>query len=596
MRLAALVLAAFVATVHAGIARCAESAGIAWVGWSDDVFKRAVAEKKLVLLDLEAVWCHWCHVMDEKTYADPKVRKMLADHYIAVKVDQDARPDLATRYEDYGWPATIVFKADGSELAKRSGYMPPESFLSMLQAFVDNPVPGPSVRAEPDFDFAASPILGDDQRQALKAAHDKLYDAENVGWAQDLKYLEWRSAEYALERAHAGDKQEAERLKATLAKEATLIDPVWGGVYQYSDGGVWTHPHFEKIMQYQSENMRIFALAYALFGDAAYLQAAKDVEKFVRGFLTSPEGAFYTSMDADAVKGEHSAAYFKLDDAGRRKRGLPRIDKNVYARENGWMIQALAQLYAASGDATFLAEATKAAEWIQAHRALGDGGGYRHGESDAAGPFLGDTLAMGRAWLALYLVTGDRAQLARAEKSATFIAQTFAPPAGKAGYVAAKASTTAAAPKPTREENLDLARFANLLYRVTGDAAQKTLAETAFRFPATKGIADKLPTAGVLLVERELTRDPTHVTVVGAKGNERARALFQTAVRYPSSYKRVEWWDKSEGQLRHQDVRYPDVKDAAAFACSDQRCSLPITKPDALLAKVEDLMRTKVGP
>jgi uncharacterized protein YyaL (SSP411 family) len=61
-----------------------------------------------VLLDLEAVWCHWCHVMDAVTYADPDVRKEMAAKYLAVKVDQDSRPDISNRYEDYGWPATVV--------------------------------------------------------------------------------------------------------------------------------------------------------------------------------------------------------------------------------------------------------------------------------------------------------------------------------------------------------------------------------------------------------------------------------------------------------------------------------------------------------
>jgi len=70
-----------------------------WQGWSDDVFKRAKAEKKLVLLDLEAVWCHWCHVMEERTYSDPKVIAMLQEEYLTMRVDQDSRPYLAQRYE-----------------------------------------------------------------------------------------------------------------------------------------------------------------------------------------------------------------------------------------------------------------------------------------------------------------------------------------------------------------------------------------------------------------------------------------------------------------------------------------------------------------
>jgi uncharacterized protein len=71
---------------------------IHWLGWNDEVFAQAKREHKFVLLDLEAVWCHWCHVMDANTYSDPKVQRLLQSHYLAIKVDQDSRPDLSNRY------------------------------------------------------------------------------------------------------------------------------------------------------------------------------------------------------------------------------------------------------------------------------------------------------------------------------------------------------------------------------------------------------------------------------------------------------------------------------------------------------------------
>ena len=103
-----------------------EAAKIEWLPWSDTIFEQAQREHRFVLLDLEAVWCHWCHVMDEQTYADPKVVALVRSHYLPVKVDQDSRPDISDRYEDYGWPATVVFKSDGSEIVKRQGYLPPK--------------------------------------------------------------------------------------------------------------------------------------------------------------------------------------------------------------------------------------------------------------------------------------------------------------------------------------------------------------------------------------------------------------------------------------------------------------------------------------
>src|SRR5262245_24687946 len=118
---------------------------IAWQDFSPAVFERATKEHKLVLLDLGAVWCHWCHVMEQTTYQDPKVIALVKRGYVAVRVDQDARPYLANRYQDYGWPATILFNEKGEELAKLRGYIEPALMVSRLQAFLDDPTPGPSV-------------------------------------------------------------------------------------------------------------------------------------------------------------------------------------------------------------------------------------------------------------------------------------------------------------------------------------------------------------------------------------------------------------------------------------------------------------------
>src|SRR5687767_14958271 len=111
---------------------------ITWQRWSPEIFQRAQAEQRLVILHLGADWCHWCHVMEDVTYRDPEVVQIIRERFIAVHVDADLDPDLAQRYEDYGWPATIVFAHDGSELIKLRGYLPPERMRSMLRAVVDD--------------------------------------------------------------------------------------------------------------------------------------------------------------------------------------------------------------------------------------------------------------------------------------------------------------------------------------------------------------------------------------------------------------------------------------------------------------------------
>ena len=141
-----------------------------WQTWTDDVFNVAVAEQRYVILNLEAVWCHWCHVMDAETYSDAKVSELIEKHYLPVRVDHDARPDLAQRYRNYGWPATIVFAPDGTEIVKRAGYIAPDNFARLLQAIVDNPSPEAVAKLTPPTQFSDRAFLSESLKEKLLAA------------------------------------------------------------------------------------------------------------------------------------------------------------------------------------------------------------------------------------------------------------------------------------------------------------------------------------------------------------------------------------------------------------------------------------------
>jgi uncharacterized protein len=548
---------------------------IAWQDWSSDLFAQARREHKFVLLDLGTRWCHWCHVMEGTTYSDPDVAALIAEKYIPAHVDADARPDLGTRYEDYGWPATIVFNADGSEIVKRRGYLDPKQMASMLAAIIADPTPGPSVVPEQAVKYSDSTSLSDDVRKQLLDTYSETYDWDKGNWGHGQKFLEWNSLEWAMRHAQSGDKTAEKMARQTLDAQLNLLDPAWGGVYQYSTDDDWQHPHFEKIMQMQSENLRIYSVAYSQFHDARYLQAAKAIHGYLTTFLLSPDGAFYTSQDADLIDGVHSADYFKLLDKDRRAQGIPRIDMHEYARENGWAINALAIFYEATGDKTALAEAINAANWGIAHRSAGNGG-FNHDEHDPAGPYLGDTLAMGRAFLELYIATGDRAWLSRAESAADFISEHFEK-TGTVGLVTADAATGPLAPMPDFDENVLAARWANLLSQFTGRASDKMIARTAMKFVATPQIAlhHGIQVAGLLLADSENSSPALHIVIVGKKSDPAAAALFQYAISIPTTYRRLEWYDSAEGPLLNMDVDYPDLGKPAAFLCTGTACSNP---------------------
>ncbi|MGQ0697115.1 MAG: DUF255 domain-containing protein [Panacagrimonas sp.] len=568
-RLPALVLS--IALIASASARAATTeAGIAWKSWSAETFAQAKAANKPVFLYLEAVWCHWCHVMQRETFSRPEVQARLAKDYVVVRVDHDADPGLANRYRDYGWPALIFLSADGTDLVKRAGYIEPEGFAKLLDAIVRDPTPEHAaiVSVPP---VGPSQLVSADRAYLLKQ-HDNSFDTRLGGLLTSQKFIDRDSVEYAL--VHADQPAERRKAELTLTAALALMDPVWGGASQYSTGGVWSNAHFEKIMRTQASYLRIYALAYGRLGRAADLQAAQDIKKYLFDFLRSPEGAFYVSQDADVVPGEHSQEYFDLDDAGRRKIGIPRIDKNLYADANGFAAEALATLYWVSGDRGALDAAIRATDWALSRR-VGTKGLMRHREPMEAAPHLSDSLSIGRAALALYEATGERRWLAVATNLGSAIdANLRASGAGFLTEVAVKGVPVQ--PMPDLAENVFATRFFNRLAHYTGSKVFRDAGLHGMKYLAGHASRQQdIEEAGILLADDELARDPVHLTVVGAKGDAAARALFDTALRTPGSYRRIEWLDRAEGPLPNSDVTYPEFAKPAAYVCTAGRCSRP---------------------
>lgn len=559
-----------------------------WQPWSDKIFADAVKEKKLVLLNLEAVWCHWCHVMAEETYGNPKIASLLKSKFILAKADQDANPDLGARYRDYGWPATILFDSKGQELRKLQGFIDPKEMTEVLEEVIKDPKPL-AADAVTQTKHETLSSLPSDLRAKLEARHYKAIDTEVGGLVTSHRYLDPGSVEYALQRSLEGSKIDTDWVRKTLDANLALIDPVWGGVYQYSTKRAWTNAHFEKIMPSQAANISLYGLAFAQSGEKRYADAAMSIVKFLKTFLYSPDGAFYTSQDADVRPGEHSAEYFTLDDAGRRKEGIPRIDQNVYARENGLAIEALSNLYAYTGDEDLLATAVKAAKWIVANRSI-DGGGFRHGEKDSGGPYLADSLAMARATLALYSVTGDRSWLAESRRTAEFMIKHFTE-TGNGGFASVdtqkKIGNISIAVR-SLEENASLTRYLTSLFHYTGDEQYKSAAGKALAYIGEPKVAfDTLTEPLILLAGREFAADPAHLTIVGKKDDTLGKEMFKEALRIPLAYRRIEWWDRAEGPMPNPDVGYPKLPKVASFVCAQKRCSLPIFDMTELKSQIK---------
>jgi uncharacterized protein YyaL (SSP411 family) len=416
------------ATASGAEAEGAPREALTWATFSPETFARAKAENKYIVLDGSAEWCHWCHVMEATTYHDPEVRALLAARFIAVKVDVDARPDLEERYSDYGWPATVVFAPDATELGKYRGYIAPEKFASILREIVASgradrrgaETSRPAVKA-PRAALSEEHLLW--IQRATEVALDDLYDDEQGSWGMRQKAPLGGDNAWLLHRASSGDAEARARIVFTLDQQSHLLDPVWGGIYQYSAAPDWASPHFEKLMTFQAPALDNYAVAYRLTGDPKQLARARAMLGFLERFMKSPEGGFYASQDADLNAHDRARPfmdghqYYALDERRRLAAGVPRLDTHEYGRENGLAIAALASFYEITKEPAALATAERAAARILATHAA-RGGAITH---DAVLPdaapvpiYLSDNAAFGFSLLRLYEVTKRDAYLKEA--------------------------------------------------------------------------------------------------------------------------------------------------------------------------------------
>jgi uncharacterized protein len=325
----------------------------------------------------------------------------------------------------------------------------------------------------------------------------------------------------------------------------------------------------------QEAGLAAYSRAWTMFGDPAYRQAADRIYGYLKNTMAAPAGGFYASYGMSE--------------------GEPGVDRRLYARETAQAVAGLLAYYDATGVTEARDLASRAANWAVTNRAL-PGGGFRHAEQDKGGPYLADNVEMTKAMLALHRSTGEREWLTRAQATADFIAKTFIDPA-TGGLIASASPDAKLITKPIkqREDNVTAVRMFSLLSSYTGDAKYREIAEAGMGYLTSPPILEAfgfLP--DVLLAEDELRNEPVHVTIVGAKDDPRSAALFRAALAYPLVNKRAEWWDKREGKLANPDVDYPDFPDGpAAFACTSNFCSYPVTAPGEIAAQLDGLKRAR---
>ena len=309
---------------------------VKWQEWGEAAFDQAQREDKPILLDIGAVWCHWCHVMDRESYEDEQTAKIINEHYVAVKVDRDERPDVDTRYQaavssisgQGGWPLTAFLTPDGLPFFGGT-YFPPKDqhgrpglqrvLLTMAEVFHNkrdevNESAGSVMEAiEQNESFGGGATdPGAELVAKLVDSALKQFDAHNGGFGSQPKFPNAGAIDLLLDAAFRGEKEGEAAMKAalvTLEKMAKggIYDHLAGGFHRYSVDEKWVVPHFEKMSYDNSELLKNYVHAFQTTVNPEFARVARETMKWMDEWLSDRErGGFYASQDAD----------FSLEDDG----------------------------------------------------------------------------------------------------------------------------------------------------------------------------------------------------------------------------------------------------------------------------------------
>ncbi|HSB76830.1 MAG TPA: thioredoxin domain-containing protein [Terriglobales bacterium] len=300
---------------------------IRWHQWGPEAFALAQKEDKPILLDIGAVWCHWCHVMDRESYENSELAEIVNQHFIAIKVDRDERPDVDSRYQvavsaisgQGGWPLTAFLTPDGKPFYGGT-YFPPDDqwgrpgfkrvLLAIAGAYrekraevteqasmVGNLLAQSEAFAAPAAEFSPAVI------DSIVAAAIKMFDPQHGGFGNAPKFPHPSVIDLLIERYTRGGDENLKNVFVTTLQHMArggVYDQLAGGFHRYSVDERWLVPHFEKMSYDNSELLKNYVHAAQATGDSFFADVARDIIRWMDECLTDRDRAgFFASQDAD---------------------------------------------------------------------------------------------------------------------------------------------------------------------------------------------------------------------------------------------------------------------------------------------------------
>ncbi|NCO33871.1 MAG: DUF255 domain-containing protein [Armatimonadetes bacterium] len=306
-----------------------------WYPWGEEALTKAKKEDKPIFLSIGYSTCHWCHVMEEKVFSDPKIAELMNEHFVSIKVDREERPDIDEIYMTTvqlmtgggGWPLSAFLTPQGKAFFGGT-YFPPDQFVSLCRSAAEA---WGSRRQEVE-DSANQIMAAVKQYSSAGKKSDKVdatvvdaalsrlrtrYDSRNGGFGDAPKFPPDMGLQLLLyEYERSRDEKLLAMVTGTLDAMAMggIYDQIGGGFHRYSVDARWQVPHFEKMLYSQALLMRVYAEAYRLTRKAFYRRVVEDIATFVDREMTDHERGFYSALDADSPahpggKGEEGTFY-----------------------------------------------------------------------------------------------------------------------------------------------------------------------------------------------------------------------------------------------------------------------------------------------
>jgi len=600
--------------------------GVAWQEWGDDAFAQARSQDKPILLDIGAVWCHWCHVMDDGiagdpnhtgTYSDPQVQQRISDNFVPIKVDNDRRPDINARYNMGGWPTTAFLTPDGETLYGET-YVPPLRMIALLDHIAElwrsrrdeltaQTAEMRRQRAEAETAALASSLDAQTMPHVLGALRHS-WDPQFGGFVTNRQYAPKfphpAALMFALEQyARAPQDTVREMIVSTLRgmSGGGMYDHYAGGFFRYSTTRDWSVPHFEKMLEDNAKLTQVYVAASQVLEMPEFLDTARHAQTWALSDLRDPQtGAFAGSQDADAEE-----AYYGETLEARAGLPTPYIDRTVYANWNALMVSALVSRYQVTGEADVLEAAQATFRFLRERMAGSAGGGeaaealhhfYAHNAAQGAKGLLDDQTAYLRAALDLAETTADAQFRAEAARAADYILEQLQD-TSRGGFYDVRPDPQAigelARPKRDMSENAEAALALLRLSLITERDDCRQAGERALRGFATEYAQMSFFGAAYARAVDAYTRPALHVVLVGANGSAGLEEMQRLAWASPVPGRGVETLAGEAAAKRG----FPPADNGAAqaYVCIGTACQTAKT-PEVLLLLLTDAQNAPAQP